>query len=174
LGVLRTPKQEKLIMGLIYSSPDGLADVLKLLAARFGTLDYESPEFEFKHTSYYEDEMGAGLKRKFITHEKLVEVEDLADIKLFTNDVEKQFTFGGGKRRVNIDPGLISEPKLVLASTKNFTHRIYIGKGIYAEVTLRYIGTSYTTLEWTYPDYANPDHIKIFNEIRKKYREQIS
>ncbi len=174
MGVLREPKQEKLIIGLIYSSVDDLKRVVTALMERFGAMDYESPEFAFAHTDYYKGEMGPGLKRKFLSFEKLVNVESLAEFKLFTNNLEDTMLFDGtDKRRINIDPGLISEPKLILASTKNFTHRIYIGKGIWAEVTLRYIGNTYTTLEWTYPDYANPEHIRIFNMIREKYRKQL-
>jgi hypothetical protein len=174
MGILREPKPEKLIMGILYSSEKDITDVLSVLSGKYGIIDIQSPEFPFSHTSYYSEEMGDGLKRKFISFDELVKVTDLADIKLYTNAMEEKFFYPGtDKRRVNIDPGLISEPKLVLASTKNFTHRIYIGKQIWAEVTLRYIGNSYTTLEWTYPDYANPEHIKIFNVMRERYREQL-
>ena len=175
MGTIRQPKPEKLIVGLIYAPGTDLKPVYGLLEQRYGRLDYESPEFPFAHTDYYSSEMGSGLKRRFITFEKLVETQDLPDIKLYCNGLEARFLRSGSQnRQVNIDPGLISEPKLILASTKNFTHRIYIGKGIYAEVTLRYIGDTYTALEWTYPDYANPEHIKIFNDIRERYRKQLN
>ena len=79
----------------------------------------------------------------------------------------------GGKRRVNIDPGYISQSKLVLATTKDHSHRIYLGQGIFAEVTLRYYKGTFRAWEWTYPDYASPPYIAIFNHIRKLYKEQL-
>jgi hypothetical protein len=174
MAVLRPPKKEKIIAGFIYSSPEDYAASSAILAEKFGAMDFDSGEQYFEHTDYYEAEMGKNLKRRFVSFSALADPSELCAIKIFTNSVEEEFLFPGTpRRRVNIDPGLLSEPKLVLASTKNFTHRIYIGSSIWAEVTLRYIGDSYTTLEWTYPDYAKKDTIAFFNMVRKEYRKSL-
>lgn len=174
MAVIRTPKKEKIIAGFIYSSDDDYRSAAGILAEKFGAIDFDSLEKRFEHTDYYEDEMGKGLKRRFVSFAGLADPGELSAIKIFTNGVEEKFLFEGtSRRRVNIDPGLLSEPKLVLASTKNFTHRIYIGSSIWAEVTLRYIGDSYTTLEWTYPDYAKKETIAFFNAVRKEYRKSL-
>ncbi|MGD0566375.1 MAG: DUF4416 family protein [Candidatus Goldiibacteriota bacterium] len=174
MAVLRPPKKEKIIAGFIYSSNADFTAAVSMLAEKFGAVELDSLEKKFEHTDYYEQEMGPLLKRRFLAFASLVDPSELAAMKLFTNSVEEKFLFpGSDRRRINIDPGLISEPKLVLASTKNFTHRIYIGSSIWAEVTLRYIGDSYTTLEWTYPDYAKKESIEFFNEARRLYRKSI-
>ena len=100
----------------------------------------------------------------------------IAEIKKQTNLRESQFgerREGELHRRINLDPGYLSPAKLVLATTKDYDHRIYLGKGIYAEVTLRYTEFSYQPCKWTYPDYREESHLKIFNEIRAIYMQQL-
>ena len=110
--------------------------------------------------------MGSPLKRQFISFEKPISPEKITDIKLFTNSIEEKLCVHK-KRRINIDPGYMSDSKLVLATTKEHFHRIYLNKGIYAEVTLYWRKGSFQPFEWTYPDYRTREYIDILNAIRK-------
>ncbi|MCP4649002.1 MAG: DUF4416 family protein [PVC group bacterium] len=158
----------KLIIGLI-GKKDLFDSIQKILTKKFGLIDFESDPLEFNFTNYYESEMGAGLKRKFLSFKKEIKPLSLPDIKLYTNKIEKKFLNSSGKRRVNIDPGYLSLSKLVLATTKDHQHRLYINKGIFAEVTLRYRDKTFTHWEWTYQDYCTVEYIKIFNHIRNNF-----
>jgi hypothetical protein len=174
MGEIKKPVPEKLISGFIYKDAADYEKVRKEMTAKLGAIDLESKELEFNYTEYYSAEMGEGLKRRFISFKKLIDPSALAGVKVFTDKIEKKHLYPGTKnRKVNIDPGLICHAKLVLATTKNFSHRIYIGKGIYAEVTLMYKAGRFKTLEWTYPDYASPEYQLVLNEIREIYRKQI-
>jgi hypothetical protein len=174
MGEIKKPIPEKLIAGFIYKDAGAYETAKKTLIAKFGPIDLESREMDFNYTEYYGAEMGQGLKRRFVSFKKLIDPAALAGIKVFSDKVEKKNLYPGTKnRKVNIDPGLISHSKLVLATTKNFAHRVYIGKGIYAEVTLRYKTGRFTTLEWTYPDYAGQEYQSVLNEIREIYKKQI-
>ncbi|HIE43995.1 MAG TPA: DUF4416 family protein [Candidatus Omnitrophica bacterium] len=138
----------------------------------WGAIDFKGPPFLFNHTDYYEQEMGTNLRKEFISFQNLINPESLASIKLTTNQLEERYSEEGG-RIINIDPGYISSSKLVLASTKNYYHRIYLGGGIYAEVTLFFKKGTFKPLPWTYPDYRTDESISIFNRIREIYRKQL-
>ncbi len=139
---------------------------------QFGPIDLESPAFDFTFTSYYEAEMGTDLKKVFWSFERHIQPDALVDAKLFTNDVEQQFLIDG-RRTVNLDPGYISHGNLVLATTKNFAHRVYLGKGIYGDVHLIYRHNAFHKMEWTYPDYQQPLVVSFFQNVRNKYRTTI-
>lgn len=138
------------------------------LKRRFGCLDFESGPIDFSYTDYYQEEMGSGLKRRFISFRKLMAMEDLYRIKLSANRLEARFMVSG-KRRVNIDPGYLDQARLVLATTKDYAHRIFLRKGIFAEITLSFRENSFSPNDWTYPDYRSKEYIDIFNQIRKLY-----
>lgn len=139
---------------------------------RFGKIDSESQSLPFIHTAYYEKEFGKNLKRKFTSFQKLILPHDLPEIKIISNKIEKKMA-KGISRIINIDPGYLDLSKLILASTKDYKHRIYLTKGIYAEVTLFYRDKTFHPWEWTYPDYKTGEYIEIFNRIRQIYAEQI-
>jgi len=166
------PSKALLFSSIIFGRQEDLENSEKLLAERIGTIDYRSDILEFDKTDYYNDEMGKGLKRIFLGFSDLLERDRLADIKLITNDIEKTF-LKDGSRRVNIDPGLLTLENIVLATGKNFSHRIYVGKGIFAEITLMYTKGDYEPLGWTYPDYATAEVRRILNGLREKYRELL-
>lgn len=172
MGKAKAPLPVKLIASLFSADVALLAAARTELERAFGPIDYESELLPFDHTTYYNPEFGEGLKRRFVAFASLIEPDRLAQIKTDTNQLEMKWTLEG-KRRVNIDPGYISQSKLVLATTKNHGHRIYLGQGIFAEVTLRYYKRTFQAWEWTYPDYASPPYIAIFNHIRALYREQL-
>ena len=155
MGVIGTAKKVKLFCGIL-SCDEGIKEkALGELENKFGKIDFTSEVVNFEEfTSYYNPEMGGGIKRFWISFENLISEADLAEIKIFTNSVEDSLAIGN-KRRVNIDPGFISAANIILASTKDFSHRIYIGSGIYAEVTTIYSKNEFVKLPWSYPDYMS-------------------
>ena len=160
------------IMASLFSPDKGVVDqVIARLERTFGPVAWVSPGMFFDRTRYYEREMGWPLYRRFIAFQELTAPEDLVDIKLKTNAIEAGYLVQG-KRQVNIDPGYISAERLILATGKNYVHRVYLCKGIYADLTLIFKKGSFRPLEWTYRDYADPDMIHMFNELRRIYMEK--
>lgn len=172
MGEAKRHPAVKLVVGMISGRTPLFDAAQRELIAHLGPLDYESALMPWEFTDYYSKELGENLLRKFIAFERLIEPERLAEIKLFTNQLEDKFSEGGA-RRINLDPGYLDSAKVVLATTKNRNHRIYIGQGVFAEVTLHFRGKSFRAWEWTYPDYATPEYIAIFNQIRRLYRGQL-
>ena len=163
----------KLIIGMLASREKMFYDAEKHLESIFGDIDYSSAVLPFTYTDYYENEMGENLLRKFIAFKRLINPEDIVHAKIETRSIEKLFCCQPGQRRINIDPGYVNGAKLVLATTKDYDHRIYLGDGIYAEVTLHFRGETFTPWEWTYPDYRTREYIDIFNRIRVIYFQDI-
>ncbi len=129
-----------------------------------------SEPFEFTETNYYAATMGADLKKQFLAFETLIDSSELAGIKRQTNDLEAEYAALGPHpepRPLNLDPGYITPAKLVLASTKDHAHRIYLRDGIFAEVTLAYRQRRWQPLEWTYPDYRRDDFQQFFTRCRE-------
>jgi hypothetical protein len=168
MGKAKKPKAVKLIMGMLAKSQKLFVTAEEFFIKKFGPIDYKSPAIYFTYTDYYKKELGSPLKRKYISFKRAVSPEKIAKIKLFTNYVEKKLS-KNKKRRINIDPGYISDSKLILATTKDYFHRIYLNHGIYAEVTLRWKKSSFEAFEWTYPDYRSREYINILNHIRNLY-----
>jgi hypothetical protein len=167
---IKTPAPAKLFLGLISGQPDLFSGAIERLAPRFGKVDLESDEIPFSHTSYYAAEFGEGLIRKWVSFEHLVSQDSLPRIKCLTNEIEGEFLTAIGKRRINLDPGYLTDSKLVLATTKDYAHRLYLGQGIYAEVTLHYNRQrGWQPYEWTYPDYREPICLKYFKQVRQIY-----
>ncbi len=165
MGRIAKTATVKLIVGFIYNDKS-VFDKLKLkLQRKFGAFDFESPELEFNYTDYYTKEFGNNLKRKFTSFKRPIRPEDLFKIKLYSNRLEKKFS-SEGRRKINIDPGYLTLAKLVLASTKDYAHRIYLKKGIFAEITLSFKGNSFTPMEWSYPDFHTQDYLDIFKQMR--------
>ena len=173
MGKLSAPAPVKLIIGFIFKDEEFLIKAQGILRRHFGKIDFESPVIPFTYTDYYEKEIGKGLKRKFISFQKLIPSQRLAAIKNLTNKIEDGLS-RGNLRRINIDPGYLTMAKLVLASTKDYSHRIYINKNIFAEITLFYQDKNFKPREWTYPDYRSAEYIKIFLQIRNIYSQQLS
>ncbi|MCX5703892.1 MAG: DUF4416 family protein [Candidatus Omnitrophica bacterium] len=162
----------KLIIGFIFKKEDSLKEAKAILEKQLGKIDFISPVLTFNHTDYYEKELGRDLKRSFASFKKLIDPANLAKIKITTNKIEKSLSTGT-RRAINIDPGYLDLAKLVLASTKDYKHRIYLNKGIFAEVTLFYQDKNFRPWDWTYPDYRTGEYIAIFNQIREIYAQQI-
>ncbi len=172
MGKIKNNLPVKLIIGFIYKDNSYFKKSKAALSAKFGPIDFESKPVSFYLTDYYEKEFGKDLTRSFLSFKKLINPQKLAAIKVFTNSLEGRFS-KKSHRLVNIDPGYIELSKLVLASTKDFYHRIYLDKGIFAEITLFYRDKTFNPWEWTYPDYKTAEYIEIFNHIRHIYENQI-
>jgi hypothetical protein len=173
---LTEPKPVKLIIGILAANQDCLRTAIESLSVRFEAIDLTSEVWPFTQTDYYKDQIGPNVVRQFISTEELINPGDLAKIKNQTNNIEqrlaKKLSFGL-PRPVNLDPGFIEPSKLVLASTKNYSHRIYIGKKMYAEVTLIFDKGSWRPLPYTYPDYQQPCYFEFFERVRRKLLEQL-
>lgn len=172
MGIIRIHGKAKLIVGLISNNAEQFNKAKKNLERMYGTIDFESGILDFNNTDYYNEEMGDNLKRKFLSFQKLADLKNIYKIKLKTNSIEKRFS-ESGKRRVNIDPGYLDLSKLVLFSTKDYSHRIYLNNGIFAEVTLFYKNNTFNAWPWTYPDYKTGAYISIFNSMREIYKKAI-
>jgi hypothetical protein len=158
----------RLVIGVFTEQKNLVAEVVRALVDRFGPVDMVSPWMPFSDTSYYAEEMGGPLFRRVVSFARFVDQETLAEIKLCTNALEEAFS-REGRRRVNIDPGLLLHSRFVLASAKDYTHRIYIGKGIYADLTLTYRDGAYRALPWTFPDYSDKGMIDFLTDARRRY-----
>jgi hypothetical protein len=171
MGILKPAPRVKLLVGMITGRPALFEEVRPFLTARFGPIDLESPVYAWNHTTYYEKELGSDLKRQFFFFEQSISPDSLPEIKGFTNALERRWlrtTADGDSRRINLDPGYLGSSKMVLATTKDYSHRIYLRDGIFAEVTLVYQGKSFIPLPHTYPDFRSDEYISLFNEARKR------
>ncbi len=174
MGIATPPQPAKLIAGILLAAPDETkAPLFSLLEEKFGPIDRATPLAPFDKTTYYDREMGHPIYRVFLSFEPLVDPGTLPDIKRASNTLESAFLNEEGGRRVNIDPGLLTLQNLVLATTKNYTHRIYLGKGIYGDLTLIFRKGAYQSLPWTYPDYRDIETRNFLLEVREIYKAQL-
>ncbi len=152
---------------------DGARDRLEHL---YGPVALTSRDFDFHQTRYYEPTMGPNLRKRFLAFRDLMAPECLAEVKLQTNALEAELVRVGGHseaRPLNLDPGVLSLGKFLLATTKDQAHRIYLGRGIFAEVTLRFQTGAYEPWEWTYADYREPAVRAFLKEAREFYKTQL-
>lgn len=146
-----------------------LADRLEEI---FGPVDYISEPIAFNRTAYYDREFGAPLSRRILGFERQVPQDALADVKLAANALENDLRGEDGRRIVNLDPGLITAERLVLATGKNFTHRIYLGKAVFADLTLIYQKGDWKALPWTFPDYDSPEIRAVLTQLRQRHLDR--
>ena len=172
MGQIKTPRPVKLIVSALAPGEGLLQAAREAVVAQWGTIDVESELLPFEHTAYYAREFGPHLVRRIWAFEPLIDPAALPAIKHESNQIEARWAVDG-KRQVNLDPGYVSMAKLVLATTKNHGHRIYLGQGIYAEVTLQYRDKAFRSWPWSYPDYATADYCRLFEGIRRRYVEQL-
>jgi hypothetical protein len=163
---------EKLVIGFLTARAERNGELLSLLSTRWGPVDFTSAPIPFGFTDYYAEEMGSSLLRFFVSFVRLVDPSRLAEIKRETNAIEDVFR-EAGRRRVNLDPGLLCLSRFVLATTKESAHRIPLAAGIYGEVTLLYEKGRFRAVEWTYPDYRSDEYAAILEEIRGIYKRQV-
>ncbi len=172
MSELKEPLPAKLITAILFSPLLRQKEFFGVMEREFGEIDFVSENLEFKYSKYYEPEMGKGLIKRFVAYEKLRKQDELVSLKLLAMEIEDEFK-EDGSRRLNIDPGLLTLERFVLSTGKNYSHRIYLRKGIFADLTLVFKKGTYTTLPWTYPDYREPLVIGWLNKIRQKYNYQL-
>jgi hypothetical protein len=165
----------KLICGLISSEERYFEKAEIRLVEIYGPVDHLSPLFDFNWTDYYEKQMGKGLKRKFLSFEELIPPEKLGAIKIRTNELEQEIKseFKASLRVVNLDPGYITASALIMATAKDFAHRIPLQQGIYAHLELLFSKKGVKILDWTYPDFKTSGYQRFFREIREIYLKQL-
>jgi len=173
---LNVTKPVKLIIGILAADHKCVYTAADVLADKFGRVDFTSDIWPFDKTDYYRDQTGSRILRQFISIERLIDPGKLAKIKHKTNRLEQKLAKMLAlplPRPVNLDPGIIEPSKLVLATTKNYSHRIYIGSKMYAEVTLIYDKGRWCPLDHTYPDYRQQCYFDFFEKVRNRLLEQL-
>jgi hypothetical protein len=175
MGTIRKRLPAKLFTGALTSLPEILPEAEKRLTALFGAVDLRSELFPFDRTHYYDQAMGTPIYRCFFSFTELVEPASIAGIKIQTNEMEAALAaeYRQAPRPINLDPGYLDQSKIVLASTKDFYHRILISQGIYAEVTLHFEKGEWRSFPWTFPDFKSDRYHAFFMSLRERYRNQI-
>lgn len=183
------PDPVKLIVGILYSDGGLMEKALSLLSERYGAVDYRSPAFPFSQTDYYVPEMGSPIFRIFVSHERLIHPREIARIKIETNEIEeilamrpaqsqRPFAPAGAaapeviRRRVNLDPGTMDYDKFVLASAKYNGQKVYLDRGVWADLTLHYEKGKFDPYPWSFPDFKSRIYDGAFLEMRRLYKEQ--
>jgi hypothetical protein len=168
MGRVRPPDPAAFLCALTFRDPAWAAKAKESLQGRLGVMALQSAPFPFNHTDYYAREMGEGLSKVLLCFETLRDPGEIAALKRWTQTLEGEMA-DSGRRRVNLDPGYLTGAKVVLASTKDFAHRVYIGDGIYGEVTLLHRDGAFQPLPWTYPDYRQDPALGFLEECRRWY-----
>lgn len=165
----------KLIIGIIFSQEAIFARTEEAVTAVYGPVDLRSPSFPFDQTDYYDKQMGKGLRRLFLSFSQLVPPESLSEIKIRTNVLEEEIrkSFAREFRVVNIDPGMLTGSALIMATAKDFAHRVPLRQGIYAHLELLFSRTAVKLLPWTYPDFRQKSYQSFFLDVRQAYLRQL-
>ena len=172
MSTLKIPKPVKPVIAVFSALGDRIGLIASRLEAQRGIIDYASEELVFDQTEYYREEMGWPLVMRIFSMEALVDPGDLVDLKVVCAELELD-TSENGRRSVNLDPGYISAERFVLASGKSQAHRLYLGKGVWGDLTLVYQSGEFKALPWTYANYGSEPVLAILTDIRKKYLEQL-
>jgi hypothetical protein len=168
----KTPINVKFFCGILYAKSGVLEACLDELKTFFGEVDYTSREISFDVTDYYEQEMGKGIKRLFVSFDKLIDPSELCAIKVKTNEVEERFA-EQGKRPINLDPGYMDYDKVVLASAKQGPFKIYLDRGIWADMTLHYEKGRYYPTAWAFADFSDGRYNTFFLHMRERYKAAL-
>ena len=173
MGDIHEPTPVLLLIAVSSRHDEALAWAETRAIEQFGPLALKSEAYSFTETDYYASTMGDDLKKQFLTFERQINPGELASVKCLTNEWEAEYTVFGRHdepRPLNLDPGYVTLAKLVLASTKDHAHRIYLASGIYAELTLQYRKGDWRHCPWTYPDYRREDFQEFFCRCREALR----
>lgn len=172
MGSVTPPLRVKAICAATFQGGTDIEKIRTLLEQAFGRIEDRSPVFEFStFTRYYEDEMGSGLKKVFFSFADSMKPEALSEMKIRTQSIEAAES-DRGRRRINLDPGYLTAAKLILASTKDFSHRIHLSRGIYGDMQLRFVHGVFRPSEWTYPDYQTDLAFTFFQNVRNRFIRQ--
>ena len=176
MWTVKKPSPVKLIVGILAADEKCVTAARRNVEDEFGDIDFVSEVWPFTQTDYYKLQAGEHILRQFVTIKDLVDPGQLAQIKHKANEMEQTLAAELNMelpRPVNLDPGIIEPSKLILASTKNFSHRIYIGDNMYAEVTLTYSKGKWETYKYTFADYQQPAYHEFFSKVRNRLVEQL-
>jgi hypothetical protein len=179
MSVFQPAPKAKVFLSLLYAGPSGgtaapvALEALNAMEAVLGEADVTSPPLAFNFTRYYEPEMGAPLWRLAVSFTPLTSPERLVEIKHFTASLEQRLAQPDGRRRVNLDPGMLTVENLILATGKKSPHRIYLGRGVYGDLELVYREGHFAPLPWTYPDYAGAELQGWLEKMRGRLLAQL-
>ena len=165
------PPPVNLFVGILYSDRALLQEGVARLEALYGPADYRSPDFPFDLTDYYVPEMGSPIVRLFVSFRRLIDPSALAGIKIETNAIEDGLAVHD-QRKVNLDCGYMDYDKVVLASAKYNGQKIYLDRGIWADLTLRFEKGRFVPFPWSFPDFKSGRYDRVFLDIRQRYREK--
>ena len=172
MSKLHEPPLVVLFFSIIFNEYSDLENCLSDLKTKYGDIELISGIFDFEFSDYYNEEMGNGLSRKYISFKKLISRDKIVDIKNYSNILEEKYSTRG-RRTINLDPGYLSAEHLILSTGKGFSHRPYLGKGVYADLTLLFQDNKFKSLDWTYPDYKTEQIQNYFYELRKLYLDRL-
>jgi hypothetical protein len=170
MSVRKIPLPARLLVSVIYRDERRFAEALRGIGRRLGPVERTSGAFPFDMTEYYEQEMGAPLNRRFAVIEKLAPRDALAAAKIAAEELERELS-ENGMRTVNLDPGMLTEENFLLATGKNYSHRVYLRDGVFADLTLVFRKGEYRALPWTYPDFAGAEIRAFLSGVRDELRE---
>jgi len=172
MSIASEPAEGALIIALLISKGFDYKKVAQSLIQGNGPIENESELFNFDYTDYYNKEMGNKIERRFILFHHLISQGELSKIKLATNQIEKMH-LNDGNRMINIDPGILTANRFVLATGKDAPHRIYLGSGIFADLTLVFQSGEFLKHPWTYPEYADYRTVDFLFKSRKYYLSKL-
>ena len=167
------PQPVLFFTGLLFDRTIPFEDIEEELKSNFGEIDLIMDPVEFRWTEYYTPEMGEKLLRTWVSFEKLIMPDELIEKKHIAYEIEKSWANDGFKRRINIDPGIMTPAKLILSTFKDFSHMIFLGDGVYAEVTLLFSGGDFKSLQWSFADYRDIENQKFFHLMRNSLKQKI-
>ncbi len=176
---LYPPNPVKLIVGMLSQRRELFAQAEEVMAGLWGSIEITSEILPFTYTDYYNEQMGTPLLRKFVSFVEMIDPGAVAAIKHQSNELEEELASSpvglalNVSRPINLDPGYIAGSKLILATTKDYSHRIYIGDSMYAETTLHYHQGKWRSWPFTYPDYGSGDYDVFLSAVRKKWFDNM-
>jgi len=174
---LKPPSPARYFFAIAASSRAAHHESERLIAEKLGSLDFRSEIINFSDFStYYDQEFGGHCWKYLVALKAPLPVDQIVPIKLLTEQIEAELaheTEGGRQRTVNIDPGFVTGWQVVLASVKIHSHRIYVNRGVYCELTLLYRDKAFQSFPWTYNDYQSPPFLDFLNKLRREYVRQI-
>jgi hypothetical protein len=166
MAKVKQVEKAKLFIGILYNNEEILDKVTKELIERYGEIEQESEPYEFNFTNYYENEMSSNLLKKFIVFKDLISRDEIANIKIETNELEDKYS-KNNNRLINLDPGYLTKDNIILASVKESPYKVYISKGIFGHLTLIYGNKQWNANERTFPDFKNEKVQEFFLQVRK-------
>lgn len=166
------PRPARLVVSVLYRENRRFLEAVPRVESVAGPVRAAGGPIPFDRTDYYGVEMGAPLFRRFLAAERAVPRDALAPIKVAMESIEAEMS-EGGRRTVNLDPGLLTPENFILATGKNYSHRVYLGEGVFADLALVYRGGEFRPLPWTYPDYASEEIRSLLRELRREHLAEV-